>query len=470
MSKSAILAPVVKKKNESVHAYVLLLAMCVLAAVFTYLIPAGAYQRVKVDGRSLVVSDSYATVKSTPVSVFNLFNSIPKGWTQAADIMFLVFMVGAAIKVIEDTGVIDKVLLNSMTKLKGKEEVVVIIVSIILSIMGSTGTFSTANIAIVPIALAFSKRLGYDRLLAFGLSYLAVNAGYSAGEFNIFNTAIAQGIAELPRFSGMGVRIAEHVLFVAVFLFFMIRYMRKIKKDPSQSIAPFDPNEDTLDPALLADTKLTLHQVLAGLVLVGGFAWLIYGATVKMMTTMQLTTIFFFVAVFGGILGGLGIDGTAKSFAKGLQGIAAGAFIVGMAKAISVIMTDGNIIDSIVYYLTIPISAVGSVIGANLMYVFNLFFNLIISSGSGQAVAVMPIMVPLADLTGVTRQVAVETYKLGESLTNIIVPTAGGMMACLGISKINYGKYVKWLIPYMLTTALIGVAITTILQVIQWQG
>lgn len=459
-----------KRKKEIVHAYVLLFAMCIVAAALTFVIPTGAYQRIKVDGRSLVVPDSYAPTKSTPVKLFGLFNSVSKGWLQAADIIFLVFMVGAAIKVIEDTGVIDKVLIKSMSHLRGKEELIVILVSIILSVMGATGTFSTANIAIVPIALAFSKRLGYDRLLAFGLAYLAVNAGFSAGEVNIFTTALAQNIAELPRFSGMGVRIFEHVLFLAVYFFFMIRYMRRIKKDPSLSIAPFDPEEETLDPSVLSNPKLTLQQIMAGLVLVGGFAWLIYGATVKQMSTTQLTTVFFFMAVFGGLLGGLGINGTAKSFAKGLQGIAAGAFIVGMAKAISVVMVDGGIIDSVVFYLTFPIKAVGSVIGANIMFLFNLVFNLLISSGSGQAVAVMPIMTPLADLTGITRQVAVETYKLGDGLSNIVVPTAGAMMACLGIAKVPYGKYLKWVMPYFLVTAVIGVVLVTILQGFSWQG
>lgn len=461
------LSPSGKKKTEIVHVYVLLFAMCIIVALLTYIIPAGSYARETVDGRTVVVADSYEVQESTPVGVFGLFNSVSKGWSQAASIIFLVFMVGGAIKVIEDTGVIDQVLTNSMGKLRGKEEAIVIIVSLILSIMGCTGTFSTANIAIVPIALAFSRRLGYDRFLAYALAYLAVNAGFSAGEFSIFTTSVAQGIAEVDQFSGMALRIAEHVVFFLIYCVFILRYMRSIKADPSRSIAPFSESELAED-AQLDQRKLTIHQILAGLVLVGGFVWLIYGATVQKMSTTELTTIFFFMAVFGGLLGGLGVNGTAKSFAKGLSGMAGGAFVVGMAKAISVVMTDGNIIDSVVYYLTTPIAAIGSVLGAGVMFLFNLCFNLLISSGSGQAVAVMPIMVPIADLTGITRQVAVEAFKLGDGISNIIVPTAGAMMACLGIAKVPYGKYVKRILPYFLVTTLVSFLFVVGAQMMGW--
>ena len=345
-----------------------------------------------------------------------------------------------------------------------------ILVSLILSIMGCTGTFSTANIAIVPIALVFSRRLGYDRFLAFALAYLAVNAGYSAGEANIFSTSIAQQIAELPQFSGIGLRLVEHVVFFLIYCVFIVRYMRAIKKDPSCSIAPFDDEEEPMDESVLEGAKLTVQQILAGLVLVAGFLWLIIGATIQNLSTTELTTIFFFMAVFGGLLGGLGVNGTAKSFAKGLSGIASGAFIVGMARALSVVMTDGGIIDSVVYYLTIPLAAVGSTIGAGVMLIFNTCFNLLISSGSGQAVAVMPIMVPIADLTGITRQVAVEAFKLGESLSNIIVPTAGAMMACLGIAKVPYVKYLKRIMPYFLVTVLVSMVFVVGAQMVGWQG
>ena len=457
-----------KKDHDIIHVYVLLFAMCIVVAVLTYCIPAGKYARELVNGRNVVVPGSYAVLQSTPVGIWDLFNSIAKGWSQSASIIFLVFMVGGAIRVIEDTGVLDKVLVKSMSRMRGKEEVVFILVSIVLSIIGATGTFSTANIAIVPIALVFARQLGYDRLAAFALAYLAVNTGFSAGWVNIFTVGIAQELAELPKFSGMGVRIAEHVLFLAIYSFFLLRYLRAIKRDPSLSIAPFTPEELHPDNRTLQGSPFTTPQILAGIVTVAGFAGMIYGATVKNMSTGELTTVFFCMAVFGGLLGGLGFNGTAKSFAKGLAGIAAGAFIVGMAKAISVVMTDGNIIDSVVYYLTMPIQMLGSVAGANVMYLFNLVFNLLISSGSGQAVAVMPIMVPLADLTHITRQVAVEAFKLGDGLSNIIIPTAGAMMACLGIAGVPYGRYVKWVVPYFLVTAVAGNIVITIMQSIGW--
>lgn len=456
-----------KKKKEIVHVYVLLFTMCIIVAILTYFIPAGKYQRAEVNGRTVVVADSYEVVESTPVGIWGLSNSVSKGWSQSADIMFLVFMVGGAIKVIEDTGVIDKSLNRAMRALRGKEEVAVMIVSFLLSLLGATGTFSTANIAIVPICLVFSRKMHYDKLLAFALAYLAVNVGFSAGWSSIFTTAIAQEIAEIPKFSGMGLRLVEHGIFFLIYMFFMLRYMRKIKSDYKYSIAPFSQEDFEMDDHI-SDEKLTVQQILAGIVAICGFVGLVYGASVKGLSTQKLTTVFFIMAVAGGLLGGLGINGTAKSFAKGLQGIAAGAFVVGMSKAISVVMTDGNIIDSVVYYLTMPIASAGSVLGANIMFIFNLCFNLLISSGSGQAVAVMPVMVPIADLTNISRQVAVEAFKLGDGLSNIIVPTAGAMMACLGVAGVPYTKYIKWVMPYFLVTAVLGCVFVTIAQGFLW--
>lgn len=453
------------KKKEMLHIYALLFAMCIIVAILTYIIPAGEYAREQVDGRTLVIADSYEVVESTPVGIWGLFNSVATGWSQSASIMFLVFMVGGAIKVIEKTGVIDKTLSRSMRSMKGKEELVIILIALMLSVIGATGTFSTANIAIVPLCVAFCLKLGYDRVLAFSLAYLAVNAGFAAGWVNVFTTKIAQDIAELPTFSAMGFRIVEHVVFFGIYAFFTLRYMKKLKADPSVSIAPFE-EEDYEGNQEYVDDKFTIQQVLAGIVTILGFAGLIYGATMKNLSTTEMTTVFFIMAVAGGLLGGLGINGTAKAFAEGLKGIAAGAFIVGMAKAISVVMTDGNIIDSVVFYLTMPIKSVGPIIGANVMFIFNLFFNFLISSGSGQAVAVMPVMVPIADLTHITRQMAVEAFALGDALSNIVAPTAGAMMACLAIAKVPYTKYVKWVLPYFLVTAVAGIIFMTVGQAI----
>lgn len=453
------------KQKEMLHIYVLLFAMCIAVAVLTYIIPAGEYARELVDGRTLVVADSYQVVESTPVGLWGLFNSVATGWSQSASIMFLVFMVGGAIKVIEKTGVIDKTLSRSMRTLKGKEELVIILISLMLSVIGATGTFSTANIAIVPLCVAFCLKLGYDRVLAFSLAYLAVNTGFAAGWVNVFTTKIAQDIAELPTFSAMGFRVAQHVVFFGIYTIFILRYMKKLKADPSISIAPFE-DEDYEASQDYVDDKFSVNQILAGIVTILGFAGLIYGATLKGLNTTEMTTVFFIMAVFGGMLGGLGINGTAKAFAEGLKGIAGGAFIVGMAKAISVVMVDGNIIDSVVFYLTMPIKSVGPVIGANIMFVFNLCFNFLISSGSGQAVAVMPIMVPIADLTHITRQMAVEAFKLGDALSNIIIPTAGAMMACLAVAKVPYTKYVKWVLPYFLVNMVAGIIFMTIGQTI----
>jgi len=174
------------------------------------------------------------------------------------------------------------------------------------------------------------------------------------------------------------------------------------------------------------------------------------------------------MAVFCGLIGGLGLNGTAQAFVKGCGSMAYAALVIGMARAISVVMSDGKIIDTVVYYLSLPIAKYGPVIGANLMFFANVVINFFIPSGSGQAVTVMPIMVPLADLTGITRQVAVQAFQFGDGFTNCFIPTASVVMGCLGLSGIAYEKYVKWIFPLILTQVVLAMVALTVLQTIGW--
>ena len=457
-----------KKKKEMLHVFAILFLITIVAAVLTYIVPAGSYQRAVVDNRTVVVADTYTPMEQTPVGLWHIFTSITDGWSSSNALVFLTFAVGAAVKVLEDTGFVGRALNGVLIKAKGKEEWILGSLSIIFSILGATGTFSNAVVAVVPIGVMLARRLGYDGLVGVAITYVATFTGFAGGWSNVFTTVIAQSIAELPILSGFGVRVAEHVLFEGILLFFTFRYARKIKKNPASSLCMDVPATQSDAPPSHEDCILSIRQKLSGLACLIGFVLLVYGTMEWNFSTSNMTAVFLVMALVCGLIGGLGVNGTFNSFVKGLQAMVYPAFLIGMAKGISEVLTAGNIIDTFIYWMAQPIEMVGSVFGAVLMFIFNFFFNFLISSGSGQALAVMPIMVPLADVTDITRQVAVEAYRFGDSFSNFIWPTAGTMMASIGLGGIEYTKWLKWAVPYVLALSVFGAIIVAILQMVRF--
>jgi uncharacterized ion transporter superfamily protein YfcC len=213
---------------------------------------------------------------------------------------------------------------------------------------------------------------------------------------------------------------------------------------------------------------LQLKHYLCALVTILGFGTIIYGSLKWGWGVTQYSATFLAMVIFCGFFGGLGINSTADGFIKGCSTMVAGAFVIGIARAISVIMSDGKIIDSVVFYLAQVISAFGPVVGANVMFYANILVNFFVPSGSGQAVEVMPLMVLLADLSDITRQVAVQAFQFGDGFSNCIFPTAGVLMSSLAMAKISYGRYVRWFFPLMAAQVILSSVALTVLQMMGW--
>ena len=441
----------------------------IFMAILTWIVPAGEFARIKQGAITKVVAGSYHFVKSQPQGIWELFESVAKGWQQSAGIIFMVFFVGAAITTLEMTGALRVGLAKVVKNLKGRELYAVGIVMTIMSIGGATGVFANPVVALIPIGLLMSKALGYDEVVGFGMIYLGAYAGFNVGWGNVFTVGIAHTIAELPMFSGMGVRVLFHIANLVLTFGFLAMYIKKIKADPTKSLTY---NPDALKVAESVteqkEENLTVPQMLCLLIALGSFSAIIYGSIYLKWGIQQYSVVFIMMAVFSGLVGGLGITGTANAFVKGCGTMVYAAFVVGMARAISVVMTDGKIIDTIVNLLAMPIAQFGPVLGANLMLFANIIINFFIPSGSGQAVTVMPIMVPLADLTGITRQVATQAFQFGDGFTNCIIPTAGTLMGCLGIANISYEKYVGWFWPFLAIQLVLASIAITILQIVKW--
>lgn len=456
------------KKSRVPHVFALMFLITIIMAILTWVIPAGEYERIKVGARTVVVADSFKVVDSNPQGFWQIFDAVVKGWIQSASMIFMVFFVGGAIKILEETGTIRVGMNRIVHKLKGKEFLAVTVIMILMSIGGATGVFANPVIALIPLGILLAKGLGYDAVVGFAIIYLGSYAGFNVGWGNVFTVGIAHEIAELPMFSGFGVRVLFHIVNVALCIGFVYLYAKKIKNDPTKSLL-YSAEEAAEEKNHFEEQEhMDLRHILCTLIVFFGFGMIIYGSLELNWGINHYSVIFFMMAVFCGLIGGLGINGTSSNFVKGAGNMAYAALVIGMARAISVVMTDGKIIDTVVYYLSLPIAKYGPVIGANLMFFANTVLNFFIPSGSGQAVTVMPIMVPLADLTHITRQVAVQAFQFGDGLSNCFIPTSSVLMGCLGLASLSYEKYVKWVFPLIALQISLAVVALTVLQMMQW--
>ncbi len=455
-------------KSRVPHVFALMFLITIIMAILTWIIPAGEYERIKVGARTVVVADSFKVVESNPQGFWQVFDAVVKGWIQSASMIFMVFFVGGAIKILEETGTIRVGMNRIVHKLKGKEFLAVAVIMILMSIGGATGVFANPVIALIPLGILLAKGLGYDSVVGFAIIYLGSYAGFNVGWGNVFTVGIAHEIAELPMFSGFGVRVLFHIVNVALCIGFVYLYAKKIKNDPTKSLL-YSAEEAAEEKNHFEEQEhMDLRHILCTLIVFFGFGMIIYGSLELKWGINHYSVIFFMMAVFCGLLGGLGINGTASNFVKGAASLTYAALVIGMARGISVVMTDGKIIDTVVYYISLPIAKYGPVIGANLMFFANTVLNFFIPSGSGQAVTVMPIMVPLADLTGITRQVAVQAFQFGDGLSNCFIPTSSVLMGCLGLASLSYEKYVKWVFPLIALQIALAVVALTVLQMMQW--
>jgi len=456
-------------KVQLPHVFALMFMIVIFMAVLTWFVPAGEYDRVSQGTITKVVAGSFKIIESNPQGFWDVFNSVVKGWIQSASMIFMVFFVGGAIRIIEETGTISVGMGRIVSLLKGREFLAVVIIMTIMSIGGATGVFANPVVALMPLGLVLAKALGYDAVVGFTMIYLGSYAGFNVGWGNLFTVGIAQEIAELPNLSGFNVRVLFHIINLTITIFYIYLYIKKVQKEPAKSLVySAEQAEETHHAAVYG--KMSPRQILCAFIAVACFGAIIYGSLKLKWSIDNYSVVFFMMSVFCGIIGGLGVNGTSKAFVKGCAGMAYAALIIGMARGISVVMTDGKIIDTIVYYLSLPIGKFGPVIGANLMLLFNVVINFFIPSGSGQAVTVMPVMVPLADLTGITRQVAVQAFQFGDGFTNCLIPTASVVMGCLGLAGIPYGKYVKWIAPFILFQLFLATTALTVLQIIHWNG
>lgn len=438
------------------HTYVLLIGLIALAVLSTWLVPAGSYDRVVEKGREVVDPLSYHPVEAKPAGLGAFFLAFPRGLVEVSGIVFYIFIIGGAFGVLDATGVLRSGVGALVRRLGGRRALVVPLLTAVFAVGGGTIGIAEETLVFLPALVVLARSLGYDALVAGGIALVGANAGFAAAFMNPFTVGVAQGLVGLPLFSGLGFRLGLWAVMTAVTVAFLARYAGRVAARPQSSpMFAFDRARETAGEAGPAAPFARKHLLVLAAVL-GALALLVVGALRWGWGIPELSGLFFGLALVGGPLGGLSLDATVKSFVRGAADITSAALIVGLARGALVVLRDANVLDTITHGLVAAIRGWSAWLSALGIYAVQNALNFFVPSGSGQAAVSMPVMAPLGDLAGVTRQTNVLAFQLGNGLTNVLVPTQGYFMAALGILRIPWTTWVRWLLPLLAAWLVIG--------------
>lgn len=439
-----------KKKLAFPHTFVILVFIIALMSVCTHIIPAGSYERVynEAADRSVVDPDSFTYVDPSPVSFFDFLHAIPNGMVEVSNIMVFILVVGGAFNIITQTGAMENGIRKLAFKLQGHEKLIIPLMMFVFSLGGATFGMSEETIIFIPIGIALARALGYDAIVGMGMVTLGAAVGFSSGFMNPFNVGVAQDIAELPTYSGMGLRIAVWLVMLVAVPLAILRYANRVKEDPAVSyVYDLEMAQKDSKAIEIEDAELSKRDILVLLTVAAGLVIIVYGVMAQGWGVLDIAAVFLGMGILGGILGGTSPNQMARDFVHGAQDIAMGAIICGIARGILVVMSEGMILDTIVHALATLISGLPKTVAAEGMLAVQCVINFFIPSGSGQASTTMPIMTPLADILGLTRQTAVLAFQFGDGFTNAIIPTHGTLCASLGVAGIPFNKWFKFALP-----------------------
>ena len=433
-------------KSRFPHALTLLTGCVLLAAVLSYALPAGEYDRVDdaVTGRTVVVAGTFHEVEPSPVNLFQAMVSIPRGMLESGDIIFLVFLIGGAFTVVDQTGTLRRLVSWLVARLHGRGVLVIPIVAVPFAIAGALENMKEEIIALVPVLLILTRRFGFTPLVAVAMSAGTAFVSASFSPINPFQVGIAQKLAELSPLSGGMYRLAFLVLALGVWIWGTMRYAERTRGAPEE--AALD------DPRTIGGRGgIILGAVLATFVI------LVYGLLKLGWHFEHMSGLFFIMGVAVGLIGGLRVTGTAEAYMKGFTAMAYPALLIGFARAIFVVLQDGRILDTILHGMFTPIAGLPLVASAIGMVGTQALVHVPVPSVSGQAVLTMPVLVPLSDLLGMSRQVTVLAYQYGAGLCDLLTPTSGALLALLAAGRVRYDEWFRFAFPLYLALMLLGV-------------
>lgn len=453
-----------KKTFKVPHTYVIIFTILILVAIATYIIPAGEYVREEnASGRTVVVEGSYHQVERSPQGITKVLQAPLNGIKDSVSIIGFILIIGGAFAVVTKTGAINAGIIRTTSRLKGREAFIIPIVMILFSLGGAIFGMSEEIIPFVGIFVPLALALGYDTITGIAMCYVAAHIGFAAAFLNPFTVGIAQGIAELPPFSGMGYRIVVWVLTTLFGVVYVMLYANKIKKNPELSITYQQDliRKKELSNEMKGDSNFTGKHALVLILFFAAIILLVFGVIRYEWWISEIAAIFVAMGILTGLAGGLTPSEIADSFIDGARDLVGAALIVGLAKGVLILATEGKIIDTMLASIVNVIGSLPSLISAYMMFFIQTIINFFVPSGSGQAALTMPIMAPLGELVGLTRQTSVLAFQFGDGFTNMIIPTSGVLMGALGMAKISWDQWAKWMFKMQILFLIIGCLLLT---------
>src|SRR5690554_1809928 len=452
------------------HTLTLLFGMMIVALIATWIVPQGFFETYVNDaGRNVVVPNTFElTGERQFLTPWDLLTAVPRAFAAAQDIIFFVFIVGGVLAIARRTGTVDALIGRLLEKHRDRPEKLIFMVIFFFSL--ASGAIGTAGeyIPFVLILVALCKAMKLDSMTAVGMTVAGYGVGYGVSAFNPFTVLIAQGIAEIPPYSGLWLRLAILILFVLIAFHHVWSYAKKVKADPASSLVadlpcPLHGQEQADYPQLNGRHRLILATFL------GTVGIAIWGISQHGWYLYELGACFVGWGLLITILGRLSFDEASESFIDGVKDLTSTAVLIGVARGIALILEDGQILHSIVNGLAMPLSHIPAALSAVGMLFIQTILNLFVPSGSGQAFVTMPLMAPLSDIVGIPRQVAVLAYQFGDGFSNMIVPTNAVLMGIIGIAGVPYDRWFKFCLP-LLAKIMLAASVVLILAVVFGYG
>ena len=428
------------------HPLALLTGCVLIAAAASYVLPAGEFDRSDdpVTGRTLVIPGTYKAVDSDPVNLFEAIVALPRGMADAGSVIFLVFLIGGAFTVVDETGALRRAIPSLIAALKGRDILVVPVVSFFFAMGGVVQNMQEEIIPLIPVLMILAGRMGFTPMVAVAMSAGAAFVGSAFSPINPFQVQIAQQAAQVEPLSGGVFRVVFLVIALVFWTGATIRYATATR------MAPQGTTGEGLGESLTSRDRVVLGMVGAT------FVVMVVGLRQWGWDFDQMSAAFFIMGVIVGFVSRMGVNGTAVAYVRGFQEMAYAALLIGFARAISTVLEDGRIIDTIVNGMFAPLEGLPQVASALGMIVGQALLHVPVPSVSGQAVLTMPVLVPLADLLGLSRQVIVLAYQYGAGLCDLITPTNGALMAILAAAGVRYEQWIKFSGPLYLGLVVLG--------------
>ncbi len=437
------------KNFKMPHTYVILVTIMFIVLILTHIIPAGSYERVEdpVTGKMVVVPDSYTYVDADAPGLFGLFQALEAGYVDAADIMFLIIFAYGFVYILTKNGTMDAALGTLVRKIGDRVQLLIPITMIILGLMASTMGIYEEVYGLFPVFVGIFVALGYDAVVGGAVIFLGVSLGYAAGTTNPYTIAIAQDIAGVELYSGMGFRWFIFVVTEIIAIAYVMYYARKVKKDPTKSVL-YGTDLDAIKAKSLDElqtSSMTKRQGLCLVLFFGVILFLFYAILNLGWYVDEISAFFLMAMVIAGILSGYSATDICKTFIESTKSMVSSMLIVGFTRGILILMKQGMITDTIVHGLVSLLQNTSTYISAYGMILIENIVKLFINGSTSAATITMPILAPTAELVGMSRSIAVLAYQLGHSFADMFWPTSCAL--CCGLMAVPINKWYKFITP-----------------------